>query len=294
MADNQLDQSIERNISVEEKDYVWSGTIFPLSLAIVVGNSIALAIFLKKSFLVKKSNYLLVNLTIADLLVGISGIIFAITNVTFIYFSTNFAKLEVFKILAAVCMCNVSTSIFTLSVISVERVLAVVWPFHHRLAKRWHYLTAIGTVWLLSLITTTMYTLEFKKFGLGEVGYAAVTYLFMVISLVTIFVSYFSIWIKMTFFTKFRHCRTVHENNKLAKTLLILTLVSLGTWLPKIIADIVIITYKLPQTELTSSLYMIMFTLLFCNSLLNLVIYTFRMPEFRRELKNMFCQCFKI
>jgi hypothetical protein len=124
-----------------------------LSFATVLGNSIALAVFLNKSFLVKKSSYLLVNLTIADLLVGVSGLIAEILLGTVLTSSTNWWKDTMsFHIQAAMILFNVRSSILTLSVISIERVFAVFWPFHHRLAKRWHYFTAIGTVWFLSVI----------------------------------------------------------------------------------------------------------------------------------------------
>jgi hypothetical protein len=259
-----------------------------LSFAIIFGNSIALAVFLRKAFLVKKSTYLLVNLTIADLLVGVSYCIFGIFSAPF--GSNDSGKYTLFVVENSFIVLTTTASVLTLSAISVEKVFAVFWPFHHRLAKRWHYFTAIGFVWLFSVITFAACTVLGYTVGLEKPVTLAILNAYALISLITILVSYLSIWIKMTLFTKFRRCRTIQENSKLTKTLFIVTLVSLGTWLPKMIIDLAFID-KIIIKGYSPISFLGALILLFSNSFLNLVVYLFRMPEFRRELRNMFCKC---
>ena len=212
--------------------------LIPISCLIVLGNSIALAVFLKKSFLVKKSTYLLVNLTVADLLVGITVLIHL--------FSTSFVEDRVYltivlNILPGFQMLATSASVITLALISLERVFAVFWPFHHRLGKRWHYLTAIAVVWILAGLSAVGYVILAYKDHLKSILGFFLLQSYAVVSLVAIFFSYLVIWIKVKFFTKFRQSRIIQESSQLTKTLFILTLVSLATCLPKLIVDMLLV-----------------------------------------------------
>ncbi|XP_031564292.1 melatonin receptor type 1B-like [Actinia tenebrosa] len=280
MAGNIADKDLIQSLS-------WLRKLLPLCILIVVANLIALAVFLKRSLLVKKSTYLLVNLTIADLLVGFSGVILEVLwkifpSLEYTYMHMIYGGFVVF---------STSSSILTLAVISVERVIAVFWPFHHRLAKRWHFLTTIGFVWLLSVVAGITYSffcraISNKRLS-AEVNYSIIS----VASLSTILASYLSIWIKMTFFTKFRRSRTIQENSKLTKTLFIVTLVSLGTWMPRTVADIVLLL-EVDTIVSKIEVYQVVYIVFLSNSFLNLAVYLFKMPEFTKELRNL-CICGK-
>lgn len=252
--------------------------LLPLGIVITVGNSIAVAVFLRKSFLVKKSSYLLVNLTIADLLVGVTGVVFGILIVSDSFF--NMTGTEFIFLVTSVMLFKLLASLISLVVISFERVFAVFWPFHHRLAKRCHYFTAIAFVWFASVVISVIFVVTeglMKKTQRNNF----LSPIF-VASLILISLSYLSIWIKLTFFTKFRRCRTIQENSKLVKTLFMVTAVSLGTWLPECIGEFV---------EISQSLKIAALTILQSNSIINIVVYLFRMPEFKKELKYMFFEC---
>ena len=76
------------------------------------------------------------------------------------------------------------------------------------------------------------------------------------------------------------------RNKKLAKTLFIVTILSLITWLPT--------GFSLASPSYlrdASSLYVqITLTLQFANSFLNPIVYCFRMTEFKMSLKKLFCR----
>ena len=273
-----------------EFDYLWVRISFPLVFAITIANSIALAVFLKKSFLVKKSTYLLLSLTIADLLVGVSGIV----HDAFIL--SQPPPSQSLTLIAVTSMFS-TASILSLTFISLERLVAVFWPFHHRLAKSVHYFVAIAVAWVLTvcLPTPLLLMLHFPKVFHFEKNVVHSRWIILVpcLSLAIIVFSYLFIWIKLTFFTKFRNCRTIQENSKLTKTLFIVTSVSLATWLPKTTTDSLkfLNLYDNMFMYEDSGQYVAITFLLFSNSFLNLVVYAFRMPEFRRELSYMFCKC---
>jgi hypothetical protein len=152
MADNQsivgnMGDKVRPNSQSKMDCILYYRTVISFSIAITVGNAIALAVFLRKS------SYLLVNLTTADLLVGVSRTIAGIN------FESEFNLSEIFE--RFLIMLTTCISIVTLSVISVERVLAVFWPFHHRLAKRWNYFTAIGVV--LAVFNYIFYNINLRN-----------------------------------------------------------------------------------------------------------------------------------
>ena len=269
-------------------DNLWLKCNLPVCIIIVIANFVALVVFLRRSFLIKKSTYLLVNLTIADLLVGLVLLLVSLCA------NTNECKL--FSTPNAIITADIlpllvrSASVFTLSFIAVERTVAVFWPFHHRLAKRWHYFTAIGFVWLLATTRAVLYAFFYSiiKFKMRAITIVNIT---MTFNLVMIVCSYVSIWIKLTFFTKFRRCRTIQENSKLTKTLFIMTVVSIATLSPLMSADAALF-YGGIQVFSTPIVFPILFAILLCNSFLNVVVYWFRMPEFRKGLRNIFCEIF--
>lgn len=262
---------------------MWMPFSIPICLAIIIGNSIALVIFLKRNFRNKKSNYLLVNLTIADLMVGIFGIVF---NVHHILSDANHGTGEV--IIVVLMMIFSNSSMISLSVISFERVCAVFWPIRHRLAKNWYYFIAISIVWGLAVLNSALniYHLSDTNHTDHE-GFFFPFLILTIVSLVSISVNYSAVWLKMKYFNTFGNSRTIQESKTFSETLFIVTIISLGTWLPKTVADS--IGYVYPE-KYSVELSVCVTLLLYANSFLNLAVYTFRMPEFRRGFKKSFCK----
>ena len=88
-----------------------------------------------------------------------------------------------------------------------------------------------------------------------------------------------------------RHCAAVLRQRKLTVTLFITTLVSLLLWLPY---NILLFLYW--STDISNSLsfqedfdltYSLIF-LFFANSLVNPILYTIRMPDFKKALLSLF------
>ena len=109
------------------------------------------------------------------------------------------------------------------------------------------------------------------------------------IPLITICVANFVVWKKQK--SPFRNQNHIKREVKLAKTLALITGTSLFTWLPFQILNILFalkVTQNFHLIELT--VFIIKF-LQFSNSLVNVMIYPFRIPEFKRTLFQILNFC---
>ena len=181
-----------------------------------------------------------------------------------------------------------TTSIYTLAVISLERMYAVGWPLRHRTVNYRVYVCAISIPWIIAAIFTTLVVLRiFNIIGRKHFFYCLV--LIPGIPLITICVANFVIWKKQK--TPFRDHNHIKREVKLAKTLALITGTSLFTWLPFQILNILFalkVTQNFHLIELT--VFIIKF-LQFSNSLVNVIIYPFRIPEFKRTLFQILNFC---
>ena len=164
-------------------------------------------------------------------------------------------------------------------------------PLKHRLAKRKIFGAVIAVVWItagLLASTRVLYvpTLTFQGSAIFFISY----YSFCLFCLLVIVVSYSSIAIKIVFLTQSHHHGATSRERKLTKTLLLVTVVSLLLTLPFIVFTIgstVAISFPLPKMispRTHNWLHYSLISLFFASSLVNPILYAFRIPEFRRAL----------
>ena len=128
----------------------WTACFGALACMIIIGNTLSISILLNRR-LRKRPHYLLISLAFADLMVGLCAMPIYIA----INFSSEIRKLVPFVASDAVDMFTGISSIFTLAVISLERLNAVARPLRHRQLTLCSYLVAMVTPWILSLLVTT-------------------------------------------------------------------------------------------------------------------------------------------
>lgn len=121
------DYAPQRNSSVERSFY--EPTIFYtisevlVAIFAVVGNSLVITVFWKERRLRRRTNYYIVSLAAADLLVGLLGIPFAL--LASIGLPTNLHAC-LFTVSLLVVLCTIS--IFCLVAVSVDRYWAILHP----------------------------------------------------------------------------------------------------------------------------------------------------------------------
>ena len=247
---------------------------------IIAGNVLTIWIFFKHRSQ-KRTYPLLLSLAVADLLVGIFAVLFYIKAVV----SQGLAWL-VISIGADVF--TGTTSIYTLAVISLERTFAVGWPLRHRTVNYRVYICAISIPWIIAAIFTTSMLLKIHNM-IGREYFLYFLVLTPGISLITICAANFVVRKKQK--TPFRSQNHNKREVKLAKTLALITGTSLFTWLPFQILNIL---FELKVTENFHLFQLTLFiikTLQFSNSFVNVIIYPFRIPEFKRTLFQILNFC---
>ena len=262
-------------------------------VAIVTVNLLSIILFIKNKSLRTRNMYLVISLTVADLLVGsLSGSVDSFFSqnrfcpfVTF--YSLSWEVAMAFFVLMTFAPL---ASLTNIAVISLERFHATFRPFRHRLIKRWVYVVAIVVVWFLSIITPVI----------GAIKWFLTTHhpLYLVESygclcLIVIFVSYTSILFKFRFGAHpQRHCAAALRQRKLTVTLFITTLVSLLLWLPYSILFFVIWSNNIILNSFSGPkkirFLFSLNSLRYANSLVNPNLYTIRMPDFKKALLSLF------
>ena len=135
----------------------WSVAILLESVAILVGNVVALRIFLRRKFIASKTCFLLINLTVADLLVGLwqTAILIVMKTVPPPY--RRGSPLEFIKFFIPI------VSLPALAVISVERAIAVFKPFRYRVLKKSRYCGVIIASWLIASVPWVVRVQDFES-----------------------------------------------------------------------------------------------------------------------------------
>ena len=247
---------------------------------IIAGNVLTIWIFFKQRRQ-KRSYSLLISLAVADLLVGIFAVPFYIKAVV----SQGYAW---FLVSISADVFTGITSIYTLAVISLERMFAVGWPLRHRTVNYRVYICTISIPWIIAAIFTTSMLLKIHNM-IGREYFLYFLVLTPGIPLITICVANFVVWKKQK--TPFRSRNHNKREVKLAKTLVLITGTSLFTWLPFQILNIL---FELKVTENFHLFQLTLFiikTLQFSNSFVNVIIYPFRIPEFKRTFFQILNFC---
>ena len=269
---------------------IWFTVFTAESVAIITVNLLAIILFIKNRGLRTRSMYLVISLTGADVLVGLQ---------TGCYAQFDFLRgcrliklnlsMEVIISLSVFYYFFPFVSLTNIAVISLERFHATFRPFNHRLIKRWVYVVAITVVWVFPVIVLVSWLVNLLHLIVDHLYILESCFLFC---LIVIFVSYTSILFKFRFGAHpQRHCAAALRQRKLTFTLFTTTLVSLLLWLPYSIflflinlSDI----YDSLSVREYFHLYNVLMFLFYANSLVNPILYTIRMPDFKKALLSLF------
>lgn len=265
------------------------------SIFICIGNAFAIFVFWKKRFSLQRTYYLLLNLTVADLLVGVVEIILLATrSVPFLFpespdydrntyhYSFLFSSLT---ILFSWC------SVFSLVVISLERAYAVLCPLRHRTLNTRVYVSGIVLIWAAAIFAAVLFMLPLI---FSEVVDSRISTIFinltLLLSLSVICTSYMIMRSRLSrslpvFDSQIR--RNIARNMQLSKTLFMIISLSLICWLPAVLLYSVI--HVCPNCVSEVAKVMLIATVFhLANSVINPIMYTYRMPMFKEALRTLF------
>ena len=257
----------------------WFAVFLAVCVAIVTVNLISINLFIKNRSLRTRAMYLVISLTIADMFVGGFSNFFLFRFLSLL--SCDIVKmnlsLELNVIIHFLFLWFPLTSITNIAVISLDRMHATIRPFRHRLIKKWVYGVTIAGVWVLAAMVSTA-SIILKQYWKERSYHFYFRQSFFCLCLLVICVSYSSIVVKFLCGAHPQHHGAANRQRKLSVTLFIMTIVSLLMWLPRAVLS------RQDSVHLNFSLII----LSYMNSLVNPIVYTIRMPEFRKALLLLF------
>ena len=262
----------------------WFAVFLTASVAIVMVNFLSIILFMKNSNLRTRAMYLVINLTVADMFVGVISFLYAIIQ---LYASRKCAIVKIFltskeTVTMAFLFCWFPlTSLTSIAVISLDRLHATFRPFRHRFITENVYWVTIFAIWVLPAMVSATLQLFVAFWNELQRYYFPLWESYSCLCLFVICVSYSSIVVQFLRGAKpQQHGAAANRQRKLTITLFIMTIVSLLMWLPYVIAAL----SHLRSMRLRNSL-----GALFCaNSFVNVIVYTIRMPEFKKAILELF------
>ena len=255
----------------------WSCALATEAVVIVVGNLLTIILFaLNKKLRSKKSLYLVLNMAFADLFLG------GVCLPMYVYFLAHGqVKFEektptfftiVFYVFA-------QASFITAALISCERFYAIYWPLKHRqtLSTRTYGLVIL-TVWTLSVLAS-LFT-DFLVQFLRLVALNSLLCLTFVSVLLIISGLNFGVWRKIQQQPVPHHQNRALQRRRLTKTLLLVSLLALGSWLPVSVYNLIaFLGYRM-----SNHISVITYFIYFSNSFINPILYALRIPDFKEAL----------
>ena len=174
-----------------------------------------------------------------------------------------------------------------MTVISLERLNATFWPFRHHTIKKSVYWVLIIAIWLTTLLFSCASRMihhythrwDYYFYTLGS---------FILICLLVICVSYVFIFVKLRFRNQPRNHGAANRERNMTVTLFTVTSLSLLLCLPHVITTFLFLATNILRSLSVTALFRLgqgSTMLLYANCFLNPILYTMRMPGFRRALK---------
>ena len=265
---------------------IWIAVLVTQFIMVFIINAFTLVVFARSRHLRRRNTYLIMNLTVADLLIAaVSGPEVILLLKENKRPTKGFGVLHVYLIISDMCWI---ASLGNLVLISLERLHSTLYPFRHYLVGKSIYYKIIIFSWLGALsLACVLHIIRMNNSVLTD-RYPWIIYVVLTLAVLT--TSYVIILSK--FITK-PHVQqlgsVISAERKLSVTLFIVSAASILTLLPWVIITCISISsdrylwIKFTPVKIALTFYHL-------NSILNPVIYAIRLTEFRRASKELFCK----
>ena len=263
---------------------IWIAVWLTQFIMMFIINAFTLVVFARSRHLRRRNTYLIMNLTVADLLIAaVSG------PETILLLKENkrpkkgFGVLHVYLIISDMCWI---ASLGNLVLISLERLHATLYPFRHCLLGKSIYYKTIIFSWFGAL--TLACGLQISRMIDVPLADRYPWVIYICLTLAVLITSYAII---MSKFIRKAHVQqlgsVMSAERKLSVTLFIVSAASILTLLPWVIIMCISISSD-RHSWTTPTSFKIVQAFYNLNSILNPVIYAIRLSEFRRALNTLF------
>ncbi|XP_060574844.1 melanopsin-like isoform X4 [Ruditapes philippinarum] len=285
------------------------GTWLSISmLCAVFGNLMVIVVVFRHKGMQTRTNMFLVNLAIADFLVGILLAPFSLTTLISEEWIFGEVMCNINGFMNAVCFI---TSIHTLMYISIHKYVSITRPFS-RILNHWKILIMSAAAWLWAIVCAilTMFVLskvvskpgamqcgpEYPRNNLEYLHHVIITGTNIVIPLAIMTFAY------ARMYCEFRsHAKRLRKNSTLqtdqilaqqiqvTKTLFIVLACFMLCWLPYFAYSSYVSTIK-DKSKILAWANPAAYCFMYMNSGCNPIIYAWRSPSFREGYKEILCQ----
>ncbi|XP_057307388.1 5-hydroxytryptamine receptor 2B-like [Hydractinia symbiolongicarpus] len=260
-----------------------------LVICIIGGNVLVIGAFIIVGRKIRTvTNYFVVSLAVSDILVGLFSVPFWMwVQIK----SLPLSSAPHFVFVAFDIMCGVA-SIVNLTVISLERLFAVVRPASHRnLSRKTHLIVgATAFVWIFALVNSGLY---FVKAFHNWTSYNVYIVLVGFVSPTVIIVgSYIGIYkVAQQHATEQRR---LQQEMRLARMIAIVIALFVACWLPFFLLNILYVYCDAPTCRVAIMQKAIPFVkfLHYSNSMMNPIVYAYRNSDFREAFKSLLVSWF--
>ena len=171
---------------------------------------------------------------------------------------------------------------------SCERFYAVYWSLKHKTLSTRAYGIVIFMVWFLAIFVSSVFLLSFNLESLKTAALSRMS--FPLSFLFIVCTCNISIWrkVRKRNIALLQQNRAASKNQRLTKTLLFVSAISVLSWLPFVIVNYLVFVQgvHIPRRFLFVDIINI---LNLSNSILNPFVYALRIPEFRQALRVSCC-----
>ncbi|GLV39853.1 Leucine-rich repeat-containing G protein-coupled receptor 1 [Carabus blaptoides fortunei] len=269
-----------------------------ISLSAIIGNLLVVVVIITSHFRLTVSKFLMVNLAIADLCIGIHLFLIAIVDACSIGFYFNYAiywqRGDGCKVAGFLTVFGNVLSVYTLAVITTERWYTITWAIH--LNKRLKLRTAVRVMlsgWLCALLmaglplvgvsdyskTSICLPLEIK--GKTDVIYLSTLLAFNAIAFALICVCYGSMYKSIREGNQCTTVTSVRSDLTVAKRMALLVFTDFACWAPIAFFGLTaLLGYPLITVTQTKILLVFFYPL---NSCANPCLYALLTQQYRRD-----------
>ena len=273
------DNTTSKYASTKAEVIAWCCAFSLTSVLIVVGNLLTLILFAVNKKVRKKCFFLVVNMACADLLVG--AVLLPIQIITPLLREVRIS-LPVATFLNIVTVVFLQATITFAALISLERLYATFWPLKYTKLSGRAYVVVIILAWILVLPSSAI--LAVLRVFVSKVAYYSFWVAFTFTLTLIICACTFGVWRKF----ENRHMSSQTRQNRalqsrrLTKTLMLICLLALMSWIPLIIIN----ALEATNVSVNKNIYLLAVLLNVSNCCANPVVYALRIPEFRNAFSS--------
>ena len=266
----------------------WSLAYGAVALCATLGNLLVIAAFARNAKLHTRTNYFVVGLASADLLVGIVAVPLYISLMLLYQRAPIPEALNSVHLIADIF--GGFSSIFHLMLISLERFYAIVCPVSHRNSSRWKYLLSLAIVWIVSACLSVIH----NSLKGSKKAFLILLLVCFAVAFIVICAAYVGIWRKAkqrkrkssNSLASKRKRRKHDQELVIAITVLIVIALFIVTWLPFVCINVL---YYFTSHSIKLNVDVIQFTKLlhYSNSAINPIIYSLKIPGFKKTFTSL-------